>query len=533
VSPAFGRARAGSRAFPKPLAYEVGPWRGVRDIVDPTVARRDVAYAAQNMYPESAELGGGWVGRPGFTRASFSQQLGTVSSRRVQLVTEFTKLNGTSYAVLVCGGVFYTYSFSTGLFTSHSLGSLTLDDEAKVYGVTFADRLILSDGINKPIAWDGSAFVELTNCPVLFGKPWVYYAKLFGIKATERSTIVWSEEADPTLGYEAGGYNNAWTLGQTDQDPLYAGVGFNEAMLVFRARSMTQILGAVNDDFQSSGTREGVSETIGTTSPDALVVVGRTVFFLDADRRPQRYTINGSIDDEPAVWENARSTIANIATDSNAVTAGAYYPTIDVVLYAVVGRGFTDPSFLMTFDGSNAAYLGVWTGFPVTAFGFWTDDNDRIRLVHGATDGYPYLYGVPGGTAYNDELVTGTAPVEHYLETGPIGYDIQVEKQFDRVDVGVRATTAITDCRVRLATSAGTGPEAQLTFAGGVALWDDAEWDEAVWTSESSEQHGALGTDTIGRWCRVQVRHAVLGETIGVMRVAVGAYALGDYPKAP
>lgn len=530
---AFGRARAGRASFPSVLAFEAGPWVGVRDMVEPTGSRRDLLTAAENLYVQSAELGGAYVSRPGFTEADSSQQLGALGTRRVQLATEFVKINGTVFRVVVAGGLVYTYNWGTGQFTNQPLGPLTLSATARIYAVTFADRLILTDGVAKPITWDGTAFAELTNAPVLYGQPWVHYAKLFGIKAAERSTLVWSEEADPTIGYEAGGFNNAWTLGQTDQDPLTAGVGFNEAMLVFRARSMTQITGAVNAEFQSSGTREGVSETVGTLSPDALVVVGRTVFFVDADGRPQRYVLNAGIEDEPAIWELAQGALATVNKGALPSIVGRYHPTIDLVLFAVPALGLSDPSFLLAFDGSSGRYTGTWTGFPVTALGMWTDTGNQVRMVHGEIDGRPYVHGVPGGNARDDNFNAGAVPITHFLETGTFGYDVILDKQFDRVDVGVIASTNITDLRVRLVTPRSMSTEVPMTFSGGVALWDDAVWDVDVWSSQSLEQHGAVGADVSGRWARVRMTHRVLGESFGLIRVAVQAFGLGTAPGVP
>lgn len=530
---AFGRGRSGRRIFPNVLSFEVGPWIGARDLIEPTAGQRNLVTSSRNMYVQSAELGGAIVGRPGFNQADTTQQLGVGSTRRCQLFDEFVKLDGTRHRIAVCGGLFYTWDPGTGLFTARSMAPFTLSATANVYGLAFADRYIVTDGIAKPIAWDGTTFSELSASPVLYGQPWSHYAKLFGIKAAERSTLVWSEEADPTIGYEAGGFNNAWTLGQTDQNPLTAGVGFNEAMVIFRARSMTQITGAVTPEFQSSGTREGISETIGTTTPGSLVVVGRTVFFLDADGRPQRYILSGGIEDEPAVWESATEQLRDTNRLAESRIIGGYHPEIDVVLWAIPAQGSDDPSYLMAFDGSSGRYLGIWTGFPLTALGFWSDQQGNVRMVHGEVDGRPYLHGVPRETVYDDGFQAGAMPVEHVVITGPIGYDATTEKQFDRVDLSVLAETNITDCRIRLTTPRGVTPEIDLEFLGGEVLWDEATWDVSLWSVPSLEQHGAVGTAAAGRWCRVEIRHKALGETFGLLRCAVQGFGLGTYPETP
>ena len=98
------------------------------------------------------------------------------------------------------GGKFYTYNWGTDVFTevvtaaNFTTASITLSSTAKCYAVTMADKMVVTDGVNTPWMWDGttgaSGLTKLTNCPVLYGRPTVYYAKLFGIKNTERSTMV-------------------------------------------------------------------------------------------------------------------------------------------------------------------------------------------------------------------------------------------------------------------------------------------------------------------------------------------------------
>jgi hypothetical protein len=75
----------------------------------------------------------------------------------------------------------------------------------------------------------------------------VYYAKLFMLKR-DRKTIVWSEENQPNTGYEAGGYNNAWELTQTSNEPLTAIIGTNEALYYGRKTSVGAIRGACQLD---------------------------------------------------------------------------------------------------------------------------------------------------------------------------------------------------------------------------------------------------------------------------------------------
>ena len=102
-----------------------------------------------------------------------------------------------------------------------------------LFAASIADACIVHDGTNTPLrVYDLDTLIPssaaLSNAPVFYGQPVPYYAKLFAIKAAERNVIVWSEENDPTIGYESTPYSNSWEIGQTDQAPLYALAATNE-----------------------------------------------------------------------------------------------------------------------------------------------------------------------------------------------------------------------------------------------------------------------------------------------------------------
>src|SRR5688572_19105391 len=104
--------------------------------------------------------------------------------------------------VAVISGEIYTED--SGIwFKQVSTANLTtagivLANVGRVFMVPFNGLMLISDGVNLAFTWNGTAgaggLVELTNAPVFYGRPTVYYGKVFGIKDTERDTIVWSEE---------------------------------------------------------------------------------------------------------------------------------------------------------------------------------------------------------------------------------------------------------------------------------------------------------------------------------------------------
>ena len=230
---------------------------GMIDSLDTMVGSPRKAFLLQNVYPQDPELDGGLVGVPGFQLTEDSQK-GSAGNRTTQRVYQYTQLDGTEFTVGFCGGKMYTYSWGGAAWTEKTLSGagVVLDTSAKVFCVTFNNKLIVNpnDGTNEMFSWDGSSFVSLTESAPIFGQPVVYYAKLFGIKWAERTTIQWSEENDETSGYESSGFNNSWTLGQTDQETLHALHATNEALYYFRARSIGEISGAVTTNSAARGT---------------------------------------------------------------------------------------------------------------------------------------------------------------------------------------------------------------------------------------------------------------------------------------
>lgn len=278
----------------KPLTLETGPWTGMYYAHPPVSDQR--VFMAFNGYVDES---GSYRSRPG------SYRIASTALGRGQLVYQFTKIDGTQYTVGIAGGKFYTLNWATGVWTEVVTGAnfatatITVSSTARCYAVTLNDKMIVSDGVNKPWSWDGQSgaggLTSLTNAPVFYGQPTVYYAKLFGIKNTERSTVVWSEENDPTTGYEAGGFNNAWTLSQTGSDPLFAIRATNEGLYYWRQRSIGVVRGAVDTDFVNSGVLDAVSNLVGTRSPAGVLYYGGSFYFPDEYGRPTMFESGGGV----------------------------------------------------------------------------------------------------------------------------------------------------------------------------------------------------------------------------------------------
>ena len=260
-----------------------------------------LAYRIVNGMPHNDRSGGVVQRRPyiGVTAPS--------ASAEVQYIGDFPMEDGTWLTVAIAGGEIYkAVGFSGYAITSWTklvstanltTAGATISATHRIRCVAGNDLLVISDGTNTPIQWDGSSgaggVTVLSNCPVLYGQPTIHAGKLFGIKNAARFTFVWSEENDFTTGYEAGGYNNAWDFQQTSASPLSILIGSNAGLHVIRERGYSFVSGTVNADFVSAATTDAISATIGSMSPDGAAIYRDRIVFVGSDLWPHLSDLNG------------------------------------------------------------------------------------------------------------------------------------------------------------------------------------------------------------------------------------------------
>ena len=505
-------------------------FRGMKDSQDPQTADPTYARLIQNCYPLDSGMGARLVGRPGY--ALLGAQIGVPSSafssgfssgfggsKRVQGIYQYTKLSGTETTIVIAGGKLYHYTWATDTFTEKTLAAATLSAGGTCYFLTIADVVVISDGVNTPFTWDGTDDVVLTACPVLYGQPVNYYAKLFGIKNTERSTIVWCEEGDPTTGYEYAGYNNAWTLGQTDQDPLYALLGTNEALYYWRARSIGAIRGAVDADFINSGTREGVSQTYGSKSPDGIVVGGANAYFMDADNKVRSLSISGGrINNQ--IWQSLRETLTSWDETKLAMSRCVFDPQTNLVLVGVVKNGSNECNGYIAIDADSGEVAGFWDGWVSTSMAIVKDANGEPTIMHGSDNGFAYKHGTPDGAIWDDTNAAGDGgyvPITHKVTGAHLGAHMYLAKRFVRWDVSVWAETDM-NLSLYYRTPRGTSTAQSKT----VDL-----------STFPVEYHVSVGIDGDGRWILPTIEHANASERFGLERWCVTAVTYGQEPGIP
>ena len=349
----------------RPQPFEFGPWKGARYTTQLPGEKSHALWARDMMVLDD----GTYYRRPSW-QAIVSAPWSATS---LQALLAFNLVAG-GLVVIVVGGQIYATDGSgapTLRVTTANLttAGITLDATATVYGCQFGNKLVFNDGINRPFVWDGTTgaggLTSLTNAPSkCFGKPTVYYAKLFFIKdvaaaGADRNTFVWSEENQPNTGYEAGGFNNSWPLVQMGQGGLYAILGLNDGLYYFRRTSIGVVRGAVTPDFRAAGVHDDVSLEHGTTSPKGVCYYREHIWFIDETAHPYRLAIGGPLE---ALWPETEGLFGDYSANgflmSTADVAAAFVcpvPALDKISFwfrdGMIGTSGANRTVLFGLDG--------------------------------------------------------------------------------------------------------------------------------------------------------------------------------------
>ena len=508
----------------KDVVAVAGPFLGVKD--DTTAVDPQYAQSMTNVMFADAGPAAGLVGRPGFSKHT---SLTVTASGGALGVFEHVAIDGTRYKFVFANGKVYRWSWtstSAGVssFTDVTPVGVAISD--RVSCVSFADTMIVSDGVNRP--WKATNLSStpitgayLTGVPAAcYGPPAVYYGKLFFIKGNERNTIIWSEENDPDTGYEAGGFNNAWTLAQTSNEPLIAIRATNEALYYWRLHSMGMITGAVNDEFTTAGVHDSLSETVGAITGWAVVEAGGAFYFMDAERRLQVYRQGQGFGE---LWREMSPVNYSVPVVSPADVQACYLPHERVAVF-VVSTGSAPPysrSGMLVVSTATDHALGTWSG------GIGSGGYDQIAVVNDPLN-------VPRLVTLNDRLVgrglyaqestsAGTTRQTDYdgsTTTYPdctvvcpmLGYDARVAKDFQLLTV---VGTAAQTVRLDYAT-----PRSGITTYG-----------TAQSVTTTGEGRGTVGINAqSARWIRPRIRTAATAGAFSLAAVVVSGVPVTDAP---
>ena len=459
--------RAEERTFPYDFEpIELGPLVGVRD--QRTADDADAGYAKRmlNLMPEGP---GSKVfrARPALIQLDEDSLLGIVTSRLVQAIFQHTRLDGVEYSFTFVGGKLYEYDWSTDTHVLQPTVGVVISPLTHVYCATFADFMLVHDGINRPWKYDAATKVAsyLTDMPsTAYGPIAVYGSSAMFILANERNVFVYSNILDPDLGYEPA--NNRYILGQTDQDPLYALHGTNSGLYYFRASSIGIITGEVDDEFAVGGsTTDAVSPRRGTRSPGSIYSDERGILFVDQFGRPARIDPGDTV---RPLHGDMFATVKEVDRNALERVSVTVVPDADVALFALPlteerSAGQAAPRQLFAVNMQGDAWLGFWEApgrAAVRAMGMWKDSDRQERTVLGTEDGRLFLMDLVESGQVVDQVGGFDEPIPAEINFGAIGFEGDLEKTFDTIEIYTagRDVPAVFDCADATGWRAGAMP---------------------------------------------------------------------------
>jgi hypothetical protein len=543
------------RRFKAPPTQEwtVDGWKGMYDARGTKIGP-DEAPLLINLMPSDPERGGPVYLRPG--RRSGTQLTGKNAAPRVgsgahivQLVMDVMQLASLGCLIVADGelwildtGNALTKYISTANLTS---ASITLSPTTACSAVIHNGLVVITDGINTPFTWNGTnggGLTKLTNAGTAVTAAAVYYAKLF-FRKSDGKTLIWSEENQPNTGYEAGGFNNSWSLTQTASSDLTGLIGTNEALYYSRIDSVGAIRGAVTSTFSTDGVVDGVH--LGSGSPERarpvnghFVVCQGSLFWSDGNDilwayRPgmgtiklasQRPRINGTNAHANGIFNTPGVPVYGYGEETQHALPCNLLVADNVGRRLFVFFGNTSlPTWVEVYDAITYKLLSVWDlGTPNGNGGggaalrfatvWYTSGFTFLVLID--RSGYVFTFDIDSPSATNtyDQDELGNATTVTGTLIGPMhGWGHKTDWAFTQLDVTVehagRDTITLGYLTSRTPIAGFTPPDQTLVYSGQSTATGALGF---TWINPL-EEHVRADILTTGRWCRPIVR--ITGNT--------------------
>jgi hypothetical protein len=141
-----------------------------------------------------------------------------------------------------------------------------------IYFETCANYMVGFDGKNPPFKYNGIEASPLMNAPASGQFPTLYKEKLFVNPSNEPSQIWWSESFYP----EEWPAVNYWSISEGDGDRITNLMVFQDALLIFKNRSIHVLRGTNLNDFRL----ERLENNIGCVGAGAAKEFGGHIYFV-------------------------------------------------------------------------------------------------------------------------------------------------------------------------------------------------------------------------------------------------------------
>lgn len=431
--------------------YKQNQYSGENKIPDIEVVQPDQLLVAYNTVA-TADMS--LESRKGKTKLNTTLGVGPIRG-----LWRYVTSAGSAYLVALHGTTLYAGAWAGGTapctFASIKTG---LDASATLRGVVWKDKLILTNGVDNPFAYDGSTCTDLAGSPPKSRIIKVYANRLFFVDVANPNQIRWSGLEDP----------NTWDafdvvlVRDNDGDKITGLAPMPGGLVIFKNRSMWTLYGTYYDDMQLVQ----VSDTVGCIATDSIIDDG---VMLSSDNL-WRFNLS-SLEEFPGTHKNL---IKILTTDQRKAVKAQSLPHDKRMVFML-------QSLCLNWEGATGG-MTTWTNINAACFAEASGANDDGALLIGdKTSGIVY--------ALNNEATDDGAPFQTEFWT-PFN------------DMGVTREKIWRVFAPELTVITGNNPDATATIwlkydvdrgekydfyqvaenQGSVMVWDSGDnWDSKVW----------------------------------------------------
>jgi hypothetical protein len=491
---------------------------------------------AENLYPMDPSQRSAWMARPRF-KVDDGTNLSTpvhligswdVSGSRRTFAVMGDIAGDASIRASIGGGGWVEYISQAEMTTA--VVDISLANSDMPMWAEYNGKAVFVDQTNQPFSWDGGNasgdLTKLTNAPatVAFHRPTVYYGKLFFIK--EGNTIVWSEENQENVGYEANGYNNAWDLKQTSGADVTAIHATNRALFYWRRSGIGVIEGAVTPNFRTTGVHDAISTEIGTRSPLSTYWARDTMFWVDEHNRPFAWR-DGEIYE---LWQQLAGWYKESATANPFGIQGlpqaayvqrwrtSYSPETGQILfwYTTDYNGLSGYYYrqALAFDLNTLRFTGFWTISSSAKAYAPADVYDGANSVNTTgiaikSSGMALVAVLGQGNPEGDELTASTYTYEDKRLIYPPQYRGKLVSVIDQIDVVAKVDIGATTTDATRISARPITSELPYNDVAPAYQTKDLQYEQA--TADTEQEHGlwqkaTFGVDVRARWAAIDAK---------------------------
>lgn len=475
----------------RPIFQVPIPLYGLNDKDDPYTIHDFEAADIENI-----EIGEGVA----FSRLGTQKIGGTVATGAIMNMYDYRKSDGTSYLVRARQDVVEYWDTDTSDWVEISL-PVTLTSELKVSFVTLNDLLIISNGTDSDIKWDGTTATELASNPKADVQI-IHQNRLIKFKFSN-SRMYYSNINDPET-FDAADYHTF--------DPNNAAMGtaisaLNGQIIAFKENKkyvLTQLVG---------GSIIPLSGSISTVSHYSVVSTGSTLVFLGNDGW---YELSGSVTQlisdhiDMTGLDHSRLVNAHAVYHNNryrcfVTESGNAYNNLEYVFYMDSRTPFpTNPYPVVKNRGryGNCYATTVRSGQETLYYG-----DSRPNSGSPATQ-YGYVYEVDSGYDDDGESIAAFYETKLFDNNRPF-----FSKKYKRIFTRAFGTGSMTVYMAYRFTTKGSWNEVSIALVGTTLSWvldDDSEvtlWDEGYGFPLEDITDSFEGVENTGRPKTIQIRN--------------------------